>query len=139
MPGKKLNKSTRLARNQSISNGLMKLPSKTTIPINGRSVNASDAAKAFEDASEAEKRLVAARARYQKAVAEARAAEAAIRPLVPPIKSFVQNTFGERSETAAAFGFEPRRARHISTEVRYEAVEKLRATRAARGTMGAHR
>ena len=139
MSGKKLNKSTRLARNQAISNGLTRLPSKTNIPVNGNILNASEAAKAFEEAIEVEKQLVTARAKYKQAVAQANAAEAAIVPLIPPIKSFVQNTFGERSETAASFGFEPRKVRRISAEVRYEAVEKLRATRSARGTMGSQR
>lgn len=130
--GRRMNKSTRLARNQAISNGLTRLPSKTTIPIDGKIVSASDAAKVFDEGSEAEKQVAAARAKYRQAVAEAQAAEAAIKPLVRPIKSFVQNTFGERSEAAAAFGFEPRKLRYVSAEVRYEAVEKLRATRSGR-------
>jgi len=134
MSGKKLNKSTRFERNQAISNGLTMLPSKTTIPVNGKIVNASEAAKVFEVATEAAKHVVATRAKYKQAIAEAHAAEAAIKPLVPPIKSFVQNTFGERSETAASFGFEPRKIRRVSAEARYEAVERLRATRAARRT-----
>lgn len=129
---KKTNKSTRLERNQAISNGLRSLPSKTVIPMNGEFVKASDAAEVFEIATEAQKEVGAARAKYSHAVAAARAAEAKVKTLIPPIKSFVQNAFGERSDTAASFGFEPRKRRYVSVDVRYEAVEKLRATRAAR-------
>ena len=135
MSGKRLNKSTRSERNQAISNGLTALPSKTTIPVHGRLMNANDAAKVFEGAAEAGRQVVSARARYKQALAEAHAADAAIGPLVQPIKSFVQNTFGERSEIAAAFGFEPRKIPRVSAEARYEAVERLRATRAARRAM----
>jgi hypothetical protein len=126
------NKSARLERNQAIADGLRKLASKTVIPMNGKLVRASDAAALFEIATEAEKDVSAARATYSQAVAAAHAAEATIKSLIPPIRSFVQHAFGERSDTAAAFGFKPRKTRYVSAEVRYEAVEKLRATRAVR-------
>jgi len=134
---KKMNKSNRLERNQTIANGLRNLPSKTLIPMNGRLVKASDVAELFDIGTEAEKAVTSARARHSQAVATARAAEATIKTLIHPIKSFVQNAFGERSDTAAMFGFAPRKARYVPVEVRYEAVEKLRATRAARETDGA--
>ena len=134
MPSKNMNKSTRLQRNQAIAEGLRKLPSKTVIPMNGKLVQASDVAAIFEIGTEAEKQAGAARATYYQSLATARAAEAAIKSLIQPIKSFVQNTYGERSNTATSFGFEPRKTRYVSAEVRYGAVEKLRATRAARGT-----
>ena len=127
------NKSARLERNQAISDGLRKLPSKTMIPINGRLVAAGDAAAVFEAGTEAEKEVQAARAKYFQTAATARVAEATIKTAMPAIKSFIQNSFGERSETAASFGFQPRKTTRISVEVRYEAVEKLRATRAAHG------
>jgi len=132
----KMNKSTRLERNQAISIGLRKLPPKTMIPMNGKLVKASDAAEMFESGIESTKHVAAARAAYLQAVARANAAEVTLRTLIQPIKSFVQHTFGERSHEAAAFGFEPRKPRRVSVEVRCEAVEKLRATRVARGTLG---
>jgi len=135
---KKWNKATRLERNQAISNGLRNLPSKTTIPINGKLVRAGDAADLFELGTAAEKDVQAARAKHSQAVAAARAAEATIKTLIPPIKSFVQNAFGERSDTAASFGFQPRKTRYVSVDVRYEAVEKLRATRAAHALEETH-
>jgi hypothetical protein len=134
MSGKRLNKATRLERNQAIANGLRNLPSRTMIPMNGKLVRASDAAAIFETSIEAQKRVSATRATYSLAVATASDAEATVKALIQPIKSFVQNAFGERSDTAASFGFEPRKPRYLSAEARYEAVEKLRATRAARGT-----
>jgi len=133
------NKSTRLERNQAIANGLRSLPSKTMIPMKGRLVRASEAAEVFDKGTETQKEASAARAKYFQTVATAHAAEAALRALIEPIKSYVQNTFGERSSTAAAFGFRPRKRTRLSAEVRYEAVAKLRATRAARGTLGPRR
>jgi hypothetical protein len=131
---KRKNKATRLERNQAIANGLRALPSKTTIPINGKLVKASDAADLFDSATTAEQDATTARTKHSQAVAAAHAAEATIKAVIPPIKSFVQHTFGERSDTAASFGFAPRKTRYVSVEVRYEAVEKLRATLAARET-----
>ena len=136
MPNNK-NKSTRLERNQAIAHGLRRLPSKTMIPMNGRLVRASEAAELFEMGTAAEQEVGAARAKHSQAVATARAAEATIRASIHPIKSFVQHAFGERSDIATSFGFQPRKARYVPVEVRYEAVEKLRATRAARDTNGA--
>lgn len=117
MSVKKLNKSSRLERNQTISNGLRNLPSKTMIPMNGKLVRASDAAEVFEIATEAEKEVTAARAKYLQTVAMARTADVTIKSLIQPIKSFVQNSFGERSDTAASFGFEPRKPRRRTTKV----------------------
>ncbi len=136
MSGKNLNKSTRLERNQNISNGLRAACPKASIPVNGKIVKAADAAKAFDDASEAEKKVIRARAQYLAAVEEARVAESKVKPMIQPLKSFVQNTFGERSDVSASFGFQPRKTGHVTAEVRAEAALKLRATRAARGTMG---
>ncbi len=136
MATKNLNKTTRLERNQNISNGLRTACAKASIPVNGKMVKAADAAKAFDDASEKEKNVIRMRAQYLAAVEEARVAESKVKPMIQPLKSFVQNTFGERSDTSAAFGFSPRRTRHVTAEVRAEAALKLRATRAARGTMG---
>jgi hypothetical protein len=127
------NKSARLERNQAISSGLRRLPSKTMIPINGKLVAAGDAAAVFEAGTEAEKEVSAARAKYLQMAAAARAFEATITDMIPPIKSFVQNSFGERSQSATSFGFKPHKTRYVSAEVRYESVEKARATRAARG------
>ena len=136
MPSKKMNKATRLERNQAIATGLRSLQSKTMIPINGQLMKASDAADLFDAATKAEKEVAAARANYRQTVMKARGAEAAIKVVVQPIKSFVQNAFGECSHTSATFGFAPRKSGRVSAEVRCEAVEKLRATRVARGTMG---
>ena len=132
----KMNKSARLERNQAISNALRKLPSKTMIPINGELVTAGDAAAVFEAATEVEKEVRVARAKHLQTVAIAHAAEVKLKDMIPAIKSFVQNSFGERSHIAASFGFEPRKPRHVSAEARYEAVEKLRATRASRNVIG---
>lgn len=136
MATKNLNKTNRLERNQNISNGLRTACAKATIPVNGKMVKATDAAKLFEDASEAEKKVIRARAQYLAAVEEARAAESKVKPMIQPIKGFVQNTFGVQSEISASFGFSPRKTGHVDAETRLQAVLKLRATRDARGTKG---
>jgi len=136
MQTKHPSKSARIERNQNISNGLRTACPKASLPVNGKLVKAADLAKAFDDASEAEKKVVRLRAQYLAAVEEARAAESKVQPMIQPIKGFVQNTFGAQSDISASFGFSPRKVAHVDAETRAQAVLKLRATRKARGTMG---
>jgi hypothetical protein len=136
MGNQKFNKVERVERNATISTGLRAWCPKDSIPVNGKRIKAVDLAKAFDAASEAEKKVITARAVYLKAVEEAKLADETIKPMIQPIKGYVMNTFGERSDAAASFGFSPRKSTKTTVEVRAEAAVKLRATRAARGTMG---
>jgi hypothetical protein len=136
MGNQKFNKVERVERNATISTGLRTWCPKDSIPVNGKRIKAGDLATAFDAASEAEKNVITARAAYLKAVDEARLAEQAVKPLIQPIKGYVMNVFGERSDAAASFGFSPRKSTKTTVEVRAEAALKVRATRAARGTMG---
>ncbi|HEY1957225.1 MAG TPA: hypothetical protein VGH28_16515 [Polyangiaceae bacterium] len=130
-----MNKSNRIQRNQNISKAL-RTSCKNSIPVNGKLVKPGDLAKLFDESTAAETEVIQSRARYIAAVAAQREAEAKVKPLIQPIKGFVQNTFGAQSEISASFGFSPRKTGHVDAEKRAEAVLKLRATRAARGTKG---
>ena len=98
-------------------------------------MKAAEAIAVFEDASAAEKKATASRAQYLLDVAAARAANAKAKVLVTPIKNLVTGSFGKKSAVVAEFGFSPE-ANTPNVETRFEAVEKLRATRVARGTKG---
>ncbi|HEY1959893.1 MAG TPA: hypothetical protein VGH28_30000, partial [Polyangiaceae bacterium] len=87
------------------------------------------------EASLAEKKATASRAQFLADVEAARVAEAKVKGIIPAIKNLVSGSFGKKSPVMAEFGFGPE-ANKVTAEVRYEAVEKLRATRAARGTRG---
>jgi len=130
-----LNKRERLSRNEMIASGLKKHCAKAIIYNDGVATKAVDAIRAFEDASVAEKKATASRAQYLSDVAAAQAANDKVKALVQPIKNLVAGTFGKKSAIAAEFGFGSE-ANAPTVETRLEAVEKLRATREARGTKG---
>lgn len=130
------NKSKRIERNTNIAAALRAQFPSATLPIRGVAMRSTALAKAFDHATRAEQEVVLARAAYLKAVQACREANAAITPLIEPIRSFVVNTTGEQSAIAAAFGFAPRRVGKMTAEQRSLAVEKSLATRAARHTMG---
>ena len=130
-----LNKRERMSRNDMIAAGLEKHCPKAVILNDGQSVKAADAMKLLKEASNAEKKATASRAQFLADVEAARAAESKVKAIIPAIKNLVSGSFGKKSPVMAEFGFGPE-ANKVTAEVRYEAVEKLRATRAARGTMG---
>lgn len=57
--------------------------------------------------------------------------------LVSALKSYVALKYGEASTTYSDFGFLPKKVTVKSSDAKAQAAEKLRATRAARHTMGA--
>ncbi len=130
-----LNKRERMSRNDMIAAGLEKHCPKAVILNDGQSVKAADAMKMLKEASNAEKKATASRAQFLADVEAARAAESKVKAIIPAIKNLVSGSFGKKSPVMAEFGFGPE-ANKVTAEVRFEAVEKLRATRAARGTMG---
>jgi len=130
-----LNKRERLSRNRMISAGLAKYFKKTVILNNGTAIKAADAIKLFDAASTAEQNATTARAQFIKSVNLAKEADAQVRALVLPIKNLVAGVFGKDSPVMAELGFVSQGQRP-SAETRLEAVEKSRATRVARGTMG---
>lgn len=136
MATENLNKSKRVQRNQNIAKGLRTACGKNSIPVNGKIVKAGALAAFFDESTEAEAEVTQSRARYLAAVEHQRETEAKVKPLIQPIKAFVQNMFGEQSEVSASFGFSPRKTAHVKVETRAQAVLKLRATREAHGTMG---
>ncbi len=130
-----LNKRERLSRNELIAAGLKNHCPKATILNDGVAMKATDAIRAFEEASVAEKKATSSRAQYLTDVAAARAANGKVKVLVQPIKNLVVGTFGKKSAITAEFGF-GNQSNTPTVETRLEAVEKLRATRTARGTKG---
>lgn len=131
----KMNKRERMSRNEMIAKGLAEHCPKAVILNDGDAVKAAEAIKLFDAASVAEKKVLASRAQYLADVAAAQASNAKAKVLVAPIKTLVAGMFGKTSAIVAEFGFGPEGNRP-TVETRLEAVEKLRATRAARGTKG---
>ena len=130
-----LNKRERMSRNDMIAAGIETHCPKALILNDGQTVKAAEAVKLLREASAAEKKATASRAQFLADVEAARVAESKVKALIPAIKNLVSGSFGKKSPVMAEFGFGPQ-ANKATAEVRYEAVEKLRATRAARGTMG---
>jgi len=61
---------------------------------------------------------------------------AELKSITPAVVSFVTNMFGVGSEVYNAFGLSERKVAKKTASVKALAVEKLRATREARHTMG---
>jgi len=136
MVSRALSKTTRIERNQNIAKGLRAHCPKASIPVNGKMVKVSDIANLLDQGTDAENAVVESRADYRASVKAAHGIEAQIQTLLQPIKTYVQSHFGEDSKASAACGFAPRKVGKVSAEKRAEAVEKLRATREARMTLG---
>jgi hypothetical protein len=109
---------------------------KTEIPIAGERLKPAGLAAIFQGSLDTraavaalEAQLKAARSMRDEAEAKRIAAETALGAWVP-------NYFGADSNEAHAFGYGPRKVGEKSVETKKQAIERNKATRKARHTMG---
>ena len=80
--------------------------------------------------------VATAKASWQEAVKTYKALNTKVSPVVQGLKQYVFNAFGKTSPKLADFGFAAPRRATLTPEQTQAAVEKRKATRKARNTMG---
>ena len=108
-----------------------------TLKMAGETHRISDLVALLQDAIDTTTRADGLYAQWRAAVAEAVAAEAKARKVRTQLRSYVVATVGSGPRALDAFGFDPAKVskKDVATLVRQ--VDKMRATRKARNTMGA--
>lgn len=109
---------------------------KTEIPIAGAKMKVSEVVALFKQALEARKLVVGKRAEYKAALAARSEVDTKIEVTDEALKYWVWGQFGADSSIAEEFGYAPRKLGQKTAQAKWQAVERLRATRKARGTMG---
>jgi hypothetical protein len=121
---------------ESVVAALEKLAPEANIPIAGQVAASKDLRAKLSSHVSAMDASSDARAKLVQAVTADREQRAQIRPLLAAIRSYAAGVYGEGSPEFALFGFKPKKVGYRTAETKAQAVEKLRATRAARHTMG---
>ena len=106
------------------------------VPINGTLMTPAQIVALVQRHLDALAMLATLRAEIKAAIQESRTQRAAVRSAVVCIRYYVLSKFGEHSEEYASLGFSPRKVGVKTAEAKALAVQKLRATRKARHTMG---
>ena len=109
---------------------------QAAIPIGGTTHTGTGVIEVYQGMIDAQTAVDSLRAQLAAALAARDRAHAARGRADGALRAWVVNTFGENSQQAHDFGFPPPKQRVISAETKARAVEKLRATRAARHTTG---
>jgi hypothetical protein len=131
------NRQVKLAQEQQQLTCLQKHVSKNTvIKIDGEAFKQAEIADLYVRHLALLQASEAAYENWLAAVAKEREAEKALRPARSVLAQFFKNQFGAKSQQAIDFGIKTRAAARPTVEARSEAVEKSRATRAARHEVG---
>jgi hypothetical protein len=134
------NKSNRQNRLRKILAGIdMHYANVSTLTLAGKQVAVADLKKAIEADVAASDASVKAKADLHTAVATERSSHAQLNPLLVSFKHIVLAQFGEAADAAsvlADFGYTPRKSNKTTTATKAAAVEKSKATRTQRHTMG---
>jgi len=139
----KSSKVSRQARIQKVIAGIQKHflnLNQTALMLGGVSYPPTDVTKLLQADIDASNRATATRAQLTSDVKAERDSHHTVDPLLRFIRSYVVGLHGDTENAAtvlADFGFSPRKVPTKSAEVKAEAAGKMRATRAARMTMGA--
>lgn len=129
------NKGERLDSNRKVEAGVSKYLKKDFV-LNGEKLSPKDISAAYQseiDASDVVDQLALKLATARKAQHEMMARTSSI---TAAIKALVVSQYGAASPVLAEFGFSPRKVATKTVAEKMIAVEKTRATRAARHTMG---
>ena len=133
------NKTTALALNQKISEGVAKYFSKVkSLTIGGTTYTPKSLMEVLNAETDASKAVDTTRAQYQEEVATHRAAKASAIALRAELKSYILGTYGKKAvQMLGDFGMNvPKSTGKKTVEAKAQAVAQSRATRAARHTMG---
>lgn len=131
-------KVTKKERNRWVMRGLPALgPPGTTVVVGGQSITLGALTAKLKAQVALLGEIARAHGVVQRLVAEERALEAELRPLLVDFEGVVRNLVGQDAERLAAFGWKPRKKRGPKTPaVKAASAEKARATRKRRKTMG---
>jgi len=109
---------------------------KVTIPLAGKLLKPAQVAAIFQESIDTQAAVAEKLAAYKGAILQRDAAEKRRLAADEAMKGWVLQLFGDGSTEASEFGYAARRRPEISAEDRARAVERRRATREARGTIG---
>jgi hypothetical protein len=104
--------------------------------VGGATIARADLIARFQARIDAAEAVKAARGVLQKAVANERTVDAAVRPLRAAVKVFLQGRYGKHSPDLQKFGFTQSRQPKASVEAKAAGHAKAKATRVALGTKG---
>ncbi len=116
--------------------GLAKLAPDASLPLGGKLVASKDLQAQIQAHVDTMNSVNDARAKFSELVGLNRAQRTAMKPVLATIRNYVAGLYGENSAEFASFGFKPKKVAQRTPLSKVEAAEKLRATRAARHTMG---
>ena len=130
------NKSTRrdLARMRVVA--ITKHFTKKSVVIDGVDLGAKDLVAFFQSVIDTEDAVDLANATQREAIKARQLAEQRAARIAKALEGVVGAAYGESSKAFAEFGFVARKRGTKSAETKALAADKLRATRAARHTMG---
>ena len=115
---------------------LAKYAAKATFAIGSAPLSSKELQTQLQAHVDASNAAYESRVTHSRLVAAARARREQTAPLLAAVRAYAAVTFGEQSAEFTAFGFKPRKVAQRTAESKAGAVEKLRATRVARHTMG---
>ena len=111
--------------------------SSRSITIAGHDYRPEDLVKVLQEEIDAADAVEAARLGWSAAVRTSKELQQNTAPMKRALRGFVASMFGDTSAVLSDFGLKPRKARKAMTvDEKVLVVGKLRATRAARHTMG---
>jgi hypothetical protein len=132
----KQNKAQSLSRDRSLIAAIGEhFTSSTVLTLDGQSYKAKELQQLLQDHGDAVAAADAVKAKWQTAVAAARAKAATVAGVMPALRRHVISTYGANSQVMADFGFTMKQGK-ATVEVKAAALAKSAATREARGTKG---
>jgi hypothetical protein len=108
----------------------------TVVYVNGRPVSRADLLQILGNRISAAEATKAARLGLHKAIENEQAVDAEARPARSALKLVVQSRYGKNSPQVQSFGFSQNKRPKTPAATKAAAVEKSKATRTARHTMG---
>jgi hypothetical protein len=130
------NKATKATNERNMIAGLTKYVGEATMVIGGKSYTGTKLAEIMQSRLDVDEAVIAAKAVWQNAVQRERAQNAATQKVAADVRKAVYIMFGSSVETLAEFGLAPHKRGTLTPEQQVERTAKVRATRAARHTMG---
>jgi len=129
------NKAAQQARNTQAANGA-KENLKGTIQLAGENLKVADVVETLQAPTLAIAATEKAKNDYQAAIAAERAVTVKARMTRTALQSYLVGIHGADNSILGKFGFTVKKPATKTVEVKAGAVQKMRATRKARGTMG---
>jgi hypothetical protein len=115
---------------------LKRLPNVPSIVLGGATYTPTTLAGLFQSHIDAAKKVESDQGQYKAAIASYRALSKIVHNALQGLREFVRQMFNSAPDALSDFGFAPRKVAKKSAVKKVVAVQKNRATRAARGTVG---